>query len=63
MSQIFNILKLDLDETDCSPDEPAPEIAHARRTALGPVALHPRERILHVLRTQRSPSFGRGEEQ
>ena len=45
----------ELDEANSSPDEATAEIAHTRRTALRPVTLHPRERILDMLRTQRRP--------
>ena len=38
-------------------------VPHPRRPPLRPVALHPRERVLDVLRLQRRARLGRGQEQ
>ena len=55
--------RLTLDQGDTRPDQPASPIPHTRRSPLRPVPLHPRKRVLYMLRPQWRPGLRRGQKQ
>jgi hypothetical protein len=50
-------------ETDSRAHKPPAPIVHACRAVMRPLPLHPRKRILDMLRPQRRARLGRGQEQ
>jgi len=46
-----------LDEGDACPDQSTSPIPHTRRPSLRPIPLHPRKRVLYVLRPKWCPSL------
>jgi len=52
-----------LDEGDTCPDQPASPIPHTCRPSLRPIPLHPRKRVLYVLRPKWRPGLRWRQEQ